>query len=219
AAHRPARRGAGPDHGRGVVGLCCGRRATHGISPISERNSAAGAAGGADGRRCVPAWPNRHRRTTAGAAGIARYAIALAPNRIGPSGRARLPRACDRGTPPMIAFRSIGSALVVGTLAVGGCAKPATEEVETKTVIPVTTAPAEVGTIRAVIHATGDVNPALGAELIVVAPEAARIAEITKAEGDRVRRGEVLVRFEIPTLNAESLSKSAEATAAAARVE
>ena len=100
-----------------------------------------------------------------------------------------------------------------------GCGRPATEEVETETVVPVTTAPAQVGRIRAVIHATGDVNPAANAELIVVAPESARIIDITKAEGDRVRRGEVLVRFEIPTLNADEISKGAEVTAAAARLE
>jgi RND family efflux transporter MFP subunit len=103
--------------------------------------------------------------------------------------------------------------------ALASCGKPSTEEVETETVVPVTTAPAEVGSIRAVIHATGDVNPAPNAELIVVAPEAARIAEITKAEGERVRRGEVLVRFEIPTLNAAAISKGAEVTATTARLE
>jgi RND family efflux transporter MFP subunit len=119
----------------------------------------------------------------------------------------------------MTPFRWLVGATMACAFAAGGCARPATEEVVTETVIPVTTAPAELGNIRAVIHATGDVNPALGAELIVVAPEPARIAQITKAEGDRVRRGEVLVRFEIPTLNAESISKGAEATAAAARVE
>ena len=68
------------------------------------------------------------------------------------------------------------------------------------------------------IHATGDVNPGPGAELIVTAPQPARIAEITKAEGDRVRRGDVLVRFEIPDLNAAVVSKGAEVTAAEARV-
>src|SRR6185436_8170716 len=95
---------------------------------------------------------------------------------------------------------------------------PATEEVETETVVPVATAPAQLGSIRAVIHATGDVNPAPGAELIVVAPEAARITQITKGEGDSVRKGEVLVRFEIPTLNAEVQSRSAEITATDARL-
>jgi RND family efflux transporter MFP subunit len=119
----------------------------------------------------------------------------------------------------MTALRWLVAASVLVAIAAAGCGKAATEEVETETVVPVTTAPAQVGSIRAVIHATGDVNPAPNAELVVVAPEPARITEITKAEGDRVRRGEVLVRFEIPTLNAEAISKGAEATAAAARLE
>jgi membrane fusion protein (multidrug efflux system) len=120
----------------------------------------------------------------------------------------------------MTLFRPLALAAAFWAAAMlAGCTKSATEEIETETVVPVTTAPAETGTIRAVIHATGDINPAPNAELIVVAPEAARITEITKAEGDRVRRGDLLVRFEIPTLNAEAVSKGAEATAARARLE
>ena len=119
----------------------------------------------------------------------------------------------------MTALRWFVGASVVCSIAAASCGRPATEEVETETVVPVTTAPALVGSIRAVIHATGDVNPAPNADLVVVAPEPARITEITKAEGDRVRRGEVLVRFEIPTLNADEISKGAEVTAAAARLE
>ncbi|HVH29939.1 MAG TPA: efflux RND transporter periplasmic adaptor subunit [Vicinamibacterales bacterium] len=119
----------------------------------------------------------------------------------------------------MSVCRRLIGASVACSIAAAGCGKPATEEVETETVVPVMTAPAQVGNIRAVIHATGDVNPAPNAELVVVAPEPARIIEITKGEGDPVRRGEVLVRFEIPTLNAEVVSKGAEATAAAAHLE
>jgi membrane fusion protein (multidrug efflux system) len=114
--------------------------------------------------------------------------------------------------------RLLGAVFAIAAFGLAGCGHAATEEVETETVVPVTTAPAQLGTIRAVIHATGDVNPAPGAELIVVAPEPARIIEITKGEGERVRRGEVLVRFEIPTLNAEATSRAAETTAAEARL-
>ena len=66
------------------------------------------------------------------------------------------------------------------------------------------TAPATLGNIRGVVHATGVVTPAPGAELVVVAPEAARIAEIPHAAGDRVRRGDLLVRFEIPNVGGRS---------------
>jgi RND family efflux transporter MFP subunit len=115
-------------------------------------------------------------------------------------------------------MRLFGIVAVIATMGLPSCGHTATEEVETDTVVPVTTAPAQSGDIRAVIHATGDVNPAPGAELVVVAPEPARIAEITKGEGERVRRGDVLVRFEIPTLNAEATSRGAEMTAAEARL-
>jgi RND family efflux transporter MFP subunit len=114
--------------------------------------------------------------------------------------------------------RLLCSAFVIGTFGLPGCGPGATEEVATETVVPVTTVAAALGDVRAIIHATGDVNPAPGADMVVVAPESARIAEIRKAEGDRVRRGEVLVRFEIPTLNAEATSRGAETTAGEARL-
>ena len=116
------------------------------------------------------------------------------------------------------AVRTFASLAAV-SFAVSACGKAPTEEVETETVVPVTAEAATLGSIRAVIHATGDVNPAPGADMLVVAPEPARIIAIPKAEGDAVRRGEVLVRFEIPNLNAEVTSKGADVTAAQARVE
>ena len=114
-------------------------------------------------------------------------------------------------------FRS--AAMLLACTIASGCGHAATEEVATETVVPVTTAPAQLGSIRAVIHATGDVNPGPGADLIVVAPEPARISQIAKAEGDAVRRGDVLVRFEIPTLGAEAISKGADAAAAETRLQ
>jgi multidrug efflux pump subunit AcrA (membrane-fusion protein) len=53
---------------------------------------------------------------------------------------------------------------------------------------------AAVGAIEGHINVTGMVMPAPGAEWTIVAPEAARIAELPKAEGDRRRVGDVLVR-------------------------
>jgi RND family efflux transporter MFP subunit len=110
--------------------------------------------------------------------------------------------------------------VLIAALVLAGCARePSDEDVETTTVVPVVTAPAETGTIRAVIHATGQVTPAPGADLSVRAPESARIAEMPKAEGDRVRRGDLLVRFEIPSLTADVQSRRAQVDAAQARVE
>src|SRR5262245_8086033 len=96
-------------------------------------------------------------------------------------------------------------------IAIGsGCSTQPAEEVETATAVTVTAATAERGTIRGVVHATGVVSPAPDAELVVVAPEAARIAAIPHALGERVSRGDVLVRFEIPGSAAEVQKQQAE---------
>lgn len=95
------------------------------------------------------------------------------------------------------------SAMLIAIVVISACGKQAAEEVESESVVPVKTEPAVTGSIRGVIHATGVVVPALGAELVVIAPEAARIAQIPHAEGDRVQQGDLLVRFEIPSLAAE----------------
>ena len=96
------------------------------------------------------------------------------------------------------------------------CSKETAEEVESETVVSVKTAPAARGNIRGVIHATGIVTPAAGADLVVVAPEGARIAEMPRAVGDRVRRGDLLVRFELPNSAAEAQRQQAEVTRAEA---
>jgi len=99
------------------------------------------------------------------------------------------------------------------------CSREAPEEVESETVVPVTAMPAETGSITAEAHATGLVTPAPGAELLVIAPEPARIVEMPKAEGDTVKRGDVLVRFEIPSTAAEVSKQEAETKRAQARLE
>ena len=101
---------------------------------------------------------------------------------------------------------------------VAGCQRQSPEEVATETVVPVTVAPVRTGPIVGVIRAGGVVQPAPGADFTVVAPEAARIAEMTKAEGDRVRKGELLVRFDVPSLRADETSKVAEVARAEMRV-
>jgi RND family efflux transporter MFP subunit len=100
-----------------------------------------------------------------------------------------------------------------------GCAREAPEEVVTTSAVPVSVAAAALGSIRATIHATGTVLPAPGAELVVIAPEAGRIVEIPKAEGDRVRRGDLLVRFEIPSMTADLESRRGDVVRARARIE
>jgi RND family efflux transporter MFP subunit len=92
------------------------------------------------------------------------------------------------------------------------------EEVETAEAVPVTVATAVSGPIRPVIAATGQVKPAAGAELLVVPPQEARIAQLPKSVGDRVRRGDLLVRFEIPSLHAEAAARRSDLARAEAQL-
>src|SRR5262249_46851784 len=69
------------------------------------------------------------------------------------------------------------------------------------------------------IAASGTIAPAPGAELTVVAPAPARIAEIPKGEGDAVREGDVLVRFDIPNLASDVAAKRAGLAQASARLD
>jgi RND family efflux transporter MFP subunit len=119
-------------------------------------------------------------------------------------------------------LKSYLATLACGLLALAACHQASPEAVETVEAVPVTVAAAHAGPIRAVIAATGQVKPAPGAELLVTAPQEARIAELPKAVGDRVRRGERLVRFEIPSLQADTAARRsdllrAEAALTAAR--
>ncbi|HUQ89495.1 MAG TPA: efflux RND transporter periplasmic adaptor subunit [Vicinamibacterales bacterium] len=110
------------------------------------------------------------------------------------------------------------SLLLLTALFMSSCSHDTPEEVESETVVPVVTEPAAKGNIRATITVTGIVTAAPDADQLVVAPQAARIAEIPKAEGERVRSGDVLVRFEIPELVADVASKRAEVARAQARI-
>jgi RND family efflux transporter MFP subunit len=110
-------------------------------------------------------------------------------------------------------------ALIVGLVAIAGCSRPSVEEVETKAAAPVTTLTVAPQTFEGTVSASGTVTAAPGADLTVTAPEHARIVEITKAEGDRVQKGDVLVRFEIPSLETDVTTHRGEAQAAQAHVD
>lgn len=104
----------------------------------------------------------------------------------------------------------MAACLVVTAVAITACRTEPPEEIESEAAVAVTTATATLGDIRGVVHATGLVSAAPGAELVVVAPEPARIAELRFAAGDRVRRGDLLVRFEIPVSAADVQKQQAE---------
>jgi RND family efflux transporter MFP subunit len=109
-------------------------------------------------------------------------------------------------------------AVLIGICTLSACGRSSPEEVETAAVVPVSVEAVVTSTVRSAAHVTGLVEPAPGADLVVTAPASARIVEIPKAEGDTVRRGELLVRFEIPSLAADVASKRAEVDRASARL-
>ena len=192
--------------------------------PLPRRDRAPGPRGGAHGGGLVPPRPDGHRRLPAGGAGLARPAVAGDPVGRGFPECARRPRTGHRRPAHSASMTPYFDRLVFAfpiclALALTGCSKEAPEDVESETVVPVTVARAERGSITAVVHATGVVAPAPGAELIVVAPAPGRILEMRKAEGDAVRRGDVLVRFEIPSAAAEATRQRAEIARATARLE
>jgi membrane fusion protein, multidrug efflux system len=113
----------------------------------------------------------------------------------------------------------IASAAVITLACTVACRNKPVEEIETSAAVPVKTITLAPSTVEGVISATGVVTPAPGSDWTITAPEAARIVEMPKAEGDRVRKGDLLVRFEIPTLTADVTARRAEVAQAQARVE
>jgi RND family efflux transporter MFP subunit len=110
-------------------------------------------------------------------------------------------------------------AALAATVAVAACGHEAVEQVETAAPVPVTVEAAKVETLESTVTVSGTVAPGPGADLLVTSPEAARIAEMPKAEGDVVHRGDVLVRFDIPNLVADADAKRAALKQAQARLE
>jgi RND family efflux transporter MFP subunit len=99
------------------------------------------------------------------------------------------------------------------------CSRSTSREAEAEPAVPVIAEPVRLGNIRGLISAIGVVTTLTGAEFSVIAPQPARIAEITKNVGDDVKSGEVLVRFEFPSLRAQMAVNSAAARAADLRLQ
>jgi RND family efflux transporter MFP subunit len=103
-------------------------------------------------------------------------------------------------------------------LTLPACRRAAPQETEAEPPVPVIAEPVRLGTIRAKISATGVVGTLPGAAFDVVATQPARIADITKNVGDAVKTGEMLVRFEFPSLGAQTAVNESAVKAADLRV-
>jgi RND family efflux transporter MFP subunit len=121
---------------------------------------------------------------------------------------------------PQLGRRRLAGGLVVLAIA-SACGRqaPARETTATEDLVPVVAQPAERGTLRAVIHASGVITPAQGAEFLAVAPEPARIQDVTKMQGEAVASGEVLVRFALPSAAENLARQNAEVARAQAQLE
>ncbi len=95
-------------------------------------------------------------------------------------------------------------------VAASGCRRAAEEDVKTSASVPVAVVAVRVGRIEGRLTAMGVVDPAPGGDWTIVAPQAGRVAEIPKSEGAAVAKGELLVRFEAPGLDADAAAKHSE---------
>jgi RND family efflux transporter MFP subunit len=123
------------------------------------------------------------------------------------------------GTWRFDAWRLPSAAMLTALLLAAGCSKPAVEEVATTAAAPVKALAVTAAPLEGVVTASGLVSAAPGADWIITAPEPARIVELPKGEGDRVKPGDLLVRFEIPARTTEVAARRAEVDQARARVE
>lgn len=108
------------------------------------------------------------------------------------------------------------AAMVIGAVACGGDDAPAETAAAPRAV---QAAAARMDTIRETITVTGTITPAPGTDWTISAPEAARIAELPVNEGDAVKEGDVLVRFQVAAVSDDTLLRQSEVRQAAARVD
>ncbi|MCC7044606.1 MAG: efflux RND transporter periplasmic adaptor subunit [Acidobacteria bacterium] len=94
------------------------------------------------------------------------------------------------------------AAAVVALLSLAACGSDE-PVVEGPRATVVTVATARTEELRDVAHASGVVVPSTAADLTVFATEAAEIAELPRKIDDPVQTGDVLVRFDIASLNQE----------------
>lgn len=107
-------------------------------------------------------------------------------------------------------------ALALAHAAAAGCSRASEHSADTG-VIAVTVQAARLTTLRETVHVPGAIAPSVAADFVVAAGEPCTIAELTKAEGDTVQAGEVIVKLDIPAVTAELAARQLEVTETSAR--
>jgi membrane fusion protein (multidrug efflux system) len=105
--------------------------------------------------------------------------------------------------------------LVAATVA---CSRAA-PQAETVEPIAVTVQAARLGSVRDAISFPGTVTPQSLGDFIVIAPVPCTVSDVTKAEGDRVTAGEIIVKLDIAAISGEIATRQLELTDAIARVD
>jgi RND family efflux transporter MFP subunit len=111
------------------------------------------------------------------------------------------------------------TAFLVLFAAQSGCRRAGATDGEAPEAVDVKTETVRLGSLRSVVSGAGIVSPATAADWTIYAPEAGRIAELPKAEGDAVAPGDVLVRFDVASLSSDVTARQADVAAANARVD
>ena len=99
-----------------------------------------------------------------------------------------------------------------------GCSQQPAEEVETTAAVTVKVVVLAPQLLEGIVAASGAVVAAPGADWTITAPEHGRILEMPRAEGDRVKPGDLLVRFDIPSLRTDVAARRGDVAAAEAHV-
>jgi len=103
-------------------------------------------------------------------------------------------------------------------IAAADCRRAASSE-EATGPIGVATQIVQLGSLQNSVAGPGTVVPSAAADWTVFAPETGRIAEFSKAEGDAVQPGDVLVKFEFTNADAELSARQAQVQAATTRLD
>ncbi|HUR22220.1 MAG TPA: efflux RND transporter periplasmic adaptor subunit [Vicinamibacterales bacterium] len=118
-----------------------------------------------------------------------------------------------------LARRPVAAALVIAAMGAAGCGKDKPAENALTGAIAVSAVPARLNGLRRTVTARGTVNPMPDGDLIVHATETSTVAELPVAEGAKVKTGDVLVRFEVPSRVAAIQAAELEGAQAVLRVE
>ena len=116
-----------------------------------------------------------------------------------------------------VAAHSSGLVAITLCCVIAACSRREPPPAAASAPAQVTVQAATIQTLRDTLAMPGIVVPAAAGDFLAIAPEAARIAEVTKAEGEKFEAGEMLVRFEISSIANEVETRERELNDATTR--